>query len=133
MRRRAFLAVAGTALAAGCSPLAEPVRGTIELENRAEEPVFFTVSAVPVGGPGGQEPPTFRTRYYVRSFEPVVLPEAVSDREHRISVTVYGVVEGERGDARGHARMPFDPEWNSQRVFVRYDPDGNGVTISAAD
>lgn len=130
MRRRAFLAVAGTTLAAGCSPLAEPLRGTIKLENRAEDAVFFTVSASPVGG---QAPAAFRNTYYVRQFEPVVLPDAVSDRAHRISVTVYEVADGERGNALGHARKPFDPEWNSVTVTVLYAPDGNGVTIHPAD
>lgn len=129
MRRRAFLAAAGATLAAGCSALSRSYRGTIKLDNMGDEPVFVAVSVEPADAPDEQRTPTFRTRYYVRPYETLVLPEAVGGRKHRVSAVVYAVADGERGETLGHVTGTFDPAWDATTLYVRYDPDGRGATM----
>jgi hypothetical protein len=134
-RRDALRGVAvsiGSLITAGCTALDGRPDGSVELVNFAPDPVYFTVSAEPTEKPDNQQPPMFRTQYYATSEKGVILPNAISGEEYRVSILVHEETAGDPGSTLASGQTTFTPSTQEPTLYVRYDFQSNeSVTFDA--
>lgn len=134
-RRDALRGVAvsiGSLVTAGCTALDGRPDGSVELVNFAPDPVYFTVAAESTEKPDNQQTPMFRTQYYSIPEKSVILPNALTKDEHRVSILVHEETAGDSGSTLASGQTTFAPSTQKPTLYVRYDFQSNeSVTFDA--
>jgi len=134
-RRDALRGVAvsiGSLVTAGCTTLDEGPEGSLELVNFAAEPIYFTMAAESSEKPDNQQTPMFRTQYYAIPEKSVILPNAITGKEYRVSILVHEETAGDPGSTLASGQTTFTPSTQEPTLYVRYDFQSNeSVTFDA--
>jgi len=122
----------GGLVTAGCTALDGSTDGSLELINLSSEPVYFTVSAESTEKPDNQQTPMFRTQYYATPEKGVILPNALTGDEYRVSILVHEETTGDPGSTLASGQTTFAPSTQEPTLYVRYDFQSNeSVTFDA--
>jgi hypothetical protein len=106
--------------------------GSIELVNFSAEPIYFTVAPESTEKPDDQQTPMFRTQYYATPEKGVILPNAITGDEYRVSILVHEETAGDPGSTLASGQTTFAPSTQEPTLYVRYDFQGNeSVTFDA--
>ncbi|MUV88055.1 hypothetical protein GJ631_16220 [Natronomonas sp. CBA1123] len=122
----------GGLVTAGCTALDGSTDGSLELINLSSESVYFTVSAESTEKPDNQQTPMFRTQYYATPEKGVILPNALTGDEYRVSILVDEETAGDPGSTLASGQTTFAPSTQKPTLYVRYDFQSNeSVTFDA--